>query len=169
MDAHFAAMERRARMNRVAEIAEAPLPAPERPKLRPSALPRPIWPVDYAKAHAILDAFTDNGPTDVVTPTKIIMRETAREWGLSRDDMIGPRRTCALTRPRQVAMFLVKALTDRSLPDIGRSFGGRDHTTILHGARVTAKRMIADAKLRARVATLRARIEIALCEQAMTP
>ena len=50
-------------------------------------------------------------------------------------DMRSARRTANIVRPRQVAMYLAKTLTLRSLPEIGRRFGGRDHTTVLHAVR----------------------------------
>ena len=50
-------------------------------------------------------------------------------------DMIGPRRHRTIARPRQIAMYLSKHLTSRSLPEIGRRFGGRDHTTVMHAVK----------------------------------
>jgi chromosomal replication initiator protein len=52
-----------------------------------------------------------------------------------------------VARPRQIAMYLSKQLTDRSLPDIGRRFGGRDHTTIMHGVRKIEELRASDAQL----------------------
>ena len=49
--------------------------------------------------------------------------------------MIGPKRSRSIARPRQIAMFLSKELTSRSLPEIGKRFGGRDHTTVIHGVK----------------------------------
>jgi chromosomal replication initiator protein len=54
---------------------------------------------------------------------------------VSRADLLSSRRTANVVRPRQVAMYLAKTLTLRSLPEIGRRFGGRDHTTVLHAVR----------------------------------
>jgi chromosomal replication initiator protein len=54
---------------------------------------------------------------------------------VSRADLLSSRRTANVVRPRQVAMYLAKVLTLRSLPEIGRRFGGRDHTTVLHAVR----------------------------------
>jgi chromosomal replication initiator protein len=54
---------------------------------------------------------------------------------VSRADLLSSRRTANVVRPRQVAMYLAKILTLRSLPEIGRRFGGRDHTTVLHAVR----------------------------------
>jgi chromosomal replication initiator protein len=54
---------------------------------------------------------------------------------VSRADLLSSRRTANVVRPRQIAMYLAKTLTLRSLPEIGRRFGGRDHTTVLHAVR----------------------------------
>jgi len=59
----------------------------------------------------------------------------ARQYNVSRADLLSSRRTANVVRPRQVAMYLAKQLTLRSLPEIGRRFGGRDHTTVLHAVR----------------------------------
>jgi len=64
-----------------------------------------------------------------------IQRIVAREYNVSRADLLSSRRTANVVRPRQVAMYLAKILTLRSLPEIGRRFGGRDHTTVLHAVR----------------------------------
>ena len=64
-----------------------------------------------------------------------IQKTTADHYGLKQADLLSERRTRAVARPRQVAMYLCKQLTTRSYPDIGRRFGGRDHTTVLHGVR----------------------------------
>jgi chromosomal replication initiator protein len=79
---------------------------------------------------------------DLIRPTeprrvKIedIQRIVARHYNVSRGDLLSSRRTANVVRPRQVAMYLAKVLTLRSLPEIGRRFGGRDHTTVLHAVR----------------------------------
>lgn len=64
-----------------------------------------------------------------------IQRAVARHFNVSRSDMLSSRRTANVVRPRQIAMYLAKTLTLRSLPEIGRRFGGRDHTTVLHAVR----------------------------------
>jgi chromosomal replication initiator protein len=64
-----------------------------------------------------------------------IQRVVARQYNVSRSDLLSSRRTANVVRPRQVAMYLAKVLTLRSLPEIGRRFGGRDHTTVLHAVR----------------------------------
>jgi chromosomal replication initiator protein len=64
-----------------------------------------------------------------------IQRVVARHYNVSKQDLLSARRTRTIVRPRQVAMYLAKVLTPRSLPEIGRRFGGRDHTTVLHAVR----------------------------------
>ena len=65
----------------------------------------------------------------------VIQARVAEHYGLSLSELLGPKRARSVARPRQVAMYLAKTLTERSLPEIGRSFGGRDHTTVMHGVR----------------------------------
>ncbi|WP_161510227.1 chromosomal replication initiator protein DnaA [Bartonella quintana] len=64
-----------------------------------------------------------------------IQRAVARHYNVSKQDLLSNRRTRTVVKPRQVAMYLAKMLTPRSLPEIGRRFGGRDHTTVLHAVR----------------------------------
>jgi len=64
-----------------------------------------------------------------------IQRKVAEHYNIRLSDMIGPKRLRMIARPRQIAMYLAKQMTTRSLPEIGRRFGGRDHTTIMHGVR----------------------------------
>jgi len=64
-----------------------------------------------------------------------IQRVVARHYNVSKADLLSSRRTRTIVRPRQIAMYLAKVLTPRSLPEIGRRFGGRDHTTVLHAVR----------------------------------
>jgi chromosomal replication initiator protein len=65
----------------------------------------------------------------------MIQKTVAEHYSLKQADLISERRARAVARPRQVAMWLAKQITTRSLPDIGRRFGGRDHTTVLHAVR----------------------------------
>jgi chromosomal replication initiator protein len=64
-----------------------------------------------------------------------IQKRVAEHFNIRISDMHSPRRARAVARPRQVAMYLAKQLTSRSLPEIGRKFGGRDHTTVMHAVR----------------------------------
>ncbi|MES2665487.1 MAG: chromosomal replication initiator protein DnaA [Pseudomonadota bacterium] len=76
-----------------------------------------------------------------------IQRKVAEHYNIRLSDMIGPKRLRTIARPRQVAMYLSKQLTLRSLPEIGRRFGGRDHTTIMHGCRKIEELMAMDSQL----------------------
>ncbi|MCB1335423.1 MAG: chromosomal replication initiator protein DnaA [Roseivivax sp.] len=64
-----------------------------------------------------------------------IQRRVAEHYNIRLADLVGPKRVRTFARPRQIAMYLCKSLTSRSLPEIGRRFGGRDHTTVMHGVR----------------------------------
>ncbi|MFN3971517.1 MAG: chromosomal replication initiator protein DnaA [Gemmobacter sp.] len=76
-----------------------------------------------------------------------IQRKVAEHYNVRLSDMIGPKRLRSIARPRQVAMYLSKQLTTRSLPEIGRRFGGRDHTTIMHGVKKIEELMATDSQL----------------------
>ena len=69
-----------------------------------------------------------------ITP-ELILQVVAEHYGLSSDDLIGQKRTKEITYPRQIAMYLCSILTDSPLIQIGKSFGGRDHATIIHGSK----------------------------------
>jgi len=84
-----------------------------------------------------------------------IQRLVARHYNVSKQDMLSNRRTRTVVRPRQMAMYLAKILTPRSLPEIGRSFGGRDHTTVLHAVRTVEGRLGGDEKLAQEVELLK--------------
>ena len=87
-----------------------------------------------------------------------IQKLVCEHYGLKQADLLSPKRTRAIARPRQVAMSLAKALTTRSYPDIGRRFGNRDHTTVLHAVRQIEKLRAEDAALAADVETLTRRL-----------
>lgn len=77
-----------------------------------------------------------------------IQKTVADYYQLQLKDLLSARRTRSLARPRQMAMTLAKELTEHSLPEIGEAFGGRDHTTVLHGCRVIQGLRESDGKMR---------------------
>lgn len=77
-----------------------------------------------------------------------IQKVVARYYQLRVADLLSKRRTRNIARPRQMAMFLAKSLTQHSLPEIGDAFGGRDHTTVLHACRKIESLCETDARLR---------------------
>src|SRR4051794_32210730 len=90
--------------------------------------------VDLALAEIVLkDLIPDNSGPEITAAT--IMAATASYYGLSMDDLCGSSRSRTLVTARQIAMYLCRELTDLSLPKIGASFGGRDHTTVMHADR----------------------------------
>jgi len=76
-----------------------------------------------------------------------IQRIVARQFNVSKNDLLSNRRTRVIVRPRQIAMYLAKVMTPRSLPEIGRRFGGRDHTTVLHAVRKIEELSSSDQKI----------------------
>ena len=84
-----------------------------------------------------------------------IQKLVASRYNVSRSDILSERRTAAVVRPRQIAMYLSKVLTLRSLPEIGRRFGGRDHTTVLHAVRKIEKQLADDTSLHDEVELLK--------------
>jgi chromosomal replication initiator protein len=73
-----------------------------------------------------------------------IQQRICEAFGVSIDELLSTSRAAPVTWPRQVAMYLARELTDQTLPAIGRAFGGRNHTTVLHACRRTAERMATD-------------------------
>jgi chromosomal replication initiator protein len=84
-----------------------------------------------------------------------ILDAACEQFGLSNDELLSPARTARVAWPRQVAMYLARELTGESLPAIGRQFGGRDHTTVLHAWRKTSARIATDDSAREAVENLR--------------
>lgn len=89
------------------------------------------------------------GPRDERLKISNIQRVVAKHYGVSIQDLLSARRTAEIVRPRQVGYYLAKVLTSKSLPEIGRRFGGRDHTSALSGIRKIERLRKADAVLEA--------------------
>jgi chromosomal replication initiator protein len=88
-----------------------------------------------------------------------IQRRVADHYNIRLADMSSPRRARAVARPRQIAMYLAKQLTTRSLPEIGRKFGGRDHTTVMHAVKKVEELRSADHILQEDIDRLRRSLE----------
>jgi chromosomal replication initiator protein len=89
-----------------------------------------------------------------------IQKRVAEHFNIRLADMHSARRARAVARPRQVAMYLCKQLTPRSLPEIGRKFGGRDHTTVMHAVKKVEELLAADRALAEDIELLRRMLEI---------
>jgi len=104
--------------------------------------------VDIQLAEIVLrDLIPDSANSEITAAT--IMAVTAEFFGVTIDELCGPGKTKALAQSRQIAMYLCRELTDLSLPRIGQTFGGRDHTTVMH----------ADKKIRNEIAQRRKTFE----------
>ena len=77
-----------------------------------------------------------------------ILRIVSRHFGVSKGDLLSQRRHRSVVWPRQIGMYLAKQLTARSLPEIGRRFGNRDHTTVLHAIRKIDNELSGNTRLR---------------------
>jgi chromosomal replication initiator protein len=99
--------------------------------------------IDVAK-EALKDVI---GATNRQITLELIQKTVADFYKIKVADMYSPKRTRAIARPRQVAMWLCRELTAHSLPEIGDAFGGRDHTTVLHACRTIVDYRVRDAQL----------------------
>ena len=108
--------------------------------------------VDVDEAQAILRPHLRAGERRITVDD--IQKTVSEYYGMKQTDLLSDRRNRAIARPRQVAMWLCKQLTTRSLPDIGRRFGGRDHTTVLHAVRKIEQLKGVDAPIAADVEAL---------------
>jgi chromosomal replication initiator protein len=105
--------------------------------------------------HAITPEFAQETLRDLLTvhsqaiTISNIQKTVADYYQLRLSDLLSMNRSRSLARPRQMAMALAKELTEHSLPEIGKAFGGRDHTTVLHACRTVRDLCATDGKLRA--------------------
>jgi chromosomal replication initiator protein len=88
-----------------------------------------------------------------------LQKRVAEYYNIRVADMHSPRRSRAVARPRQVAMYFAKQLTSRSLPEIGRKFGGRDHTTVLHAVKKIEELMLKEKGMREDIELLHRMLE----------
>ena len=88
-----------------------------------------------------------------------IQRKVSEHYNIRLSDMIGPKRLRTYARPRQIAMYLAKQMTSRSLPEIGRRFGGRDHTTVMHGVKRVEELKVQDGQIAEDLEMLRRALE----------
>jgi hypothetical protein len=89
-----------------------------------------------------------------------VVRATARHFGLSLNEIKSKRRTHAITTPRQTGMYISKLLTPRSLPEIGRRWGGFDHTTVLHAVRNIEEARVKIPKIQAAIDAITAALAL---------
>jgi chromosomal replication initiator protein len=115
-------------------------------------------PVDLGLAEVVLkDLIPEGGGPEITAAT--IMAATAEYFSVTMDDLCGSSRSRVLVNARQVAMYLCRELTDLSLPKIGQTFGGRDHTTVMHADRKIRSQMAERRSLYNQIAELTNRIK----------
>ncbi|MFE0028423.1 chromosomal replication initiator protein DnaA [Amycolatopsis sp. NPDC059021] len=115
-------------------------------------------PVDVGLAEIVLrDLIPDSHTPEITAPT--IMGVTAEFFDVTLDDLCGPGKTKALATARQIAMYLCRELTEMSLPKIGQTFGGRDHTTVMHADKKIRKEMAERRRIYDQVQELTSRIK----------
>ena len=106
-------------------------------------------------ASVVLRDASQNGSMD---PGRIkiddILKIVGRHYNVAKADLLSPRRSRTVVVPRQIGMYLAKKLTSRSLPEIGRRFGGRDHSTVLHAVRKIDEQVRVDEAMAKDVALL---------------
>ena len=100
-------------------------------------------PITVELATRALRGMTSTGPISLEN----IQKETAQHFNIKIADMYSSSRKASIVKPRMIAMYLAKELTQKSLMDIGSSFGGRDHTTVLNAVRKISKERAADPEL----------------------
>jgi chromosomal replication initiator protein len=113
--------------------------------------------VDLAE-HVLKDVFPKGDPPPEVTIPRI-QQLVSERFGVTVDELVSPRRSQAVAYPRQVAMYLSRELTDSSLPKIGKEFGGRDHTTVIHATSKITRLIREDRSVYNLVQELTARIK----------
>ncbi|HEX5029687.1 MAG TPA: chromosomal replication initiator protein DnaA [Gaiellaceae bacterium] len=116
-------------------------------------------PLTVALAEDVLkDVYPQGEAAPVITIARI-QDAVSQRFGVTHDELVSPRRSQAVAYPRQVAMYLSRELTDASLPMIGKEFGGRDHTTVIHAKDKITKLIREDRSVYNLVQELTARIK----------
>jgi chromosomal replication initiator protein len=115
-------------------------------------------PVDVGLAEIVLRDLIPDSQIPEITAA-IIMAVTAEYFGVTIEDLCGPGKTKALAQARQISMYLCRELTDLSLPKIGQTFGGRDHTTVMHADKKIRKEMAERRRIYEQVQELTSRIK----------
>lgn len=111
-----------------------------------------FWLGHAAETAAIMASLRENARN---APVALIQGLVALHYGIPVEEMKSQRRARPVARPRQVAMYLAKQLTPQSLPEIGRRFGGRDHSTVIHACRQIERLSACDETIARDVEALR--------------
>jgi chromosomal replication initiator protein len=116
-------------------------------------------PIDRALVIEVLDGLYPGAPRPQMRTLQEIQEATCERLGVSPEALLSPERTARVAWARQVAMYLARELTDATLPAIGRAFGGRNHTTVMHACKRASERIAKDAEAYELVRGLTARLQ----------
>lgn len=140
---------------RAASLKHAPASRP-----MPPAAVAALGPVPFIYPKEIWFQIVDEAPRSITS--KMIKEAVCKHFGVKMTAMVTGRRSRDELRPRQIAMFLCKDMTSRSLPDIGRRFGGKDHTTVLWAVKQVQKFIARDPSFAAIVSAIRSDLEASI-------
>ena len=96
---------------------------------------------------------------EAVISIDLIQKKVAAYYNIRRSDIVGKKRVKQIVFPRQIAMYLARELTESSLPKIGKEFGGKDHTTVLHAIDKIEKQLAEDDNLQDDIRNLRMELQ----------
>ncbi|MFM2422388.1 MAG: Chromosomal replication initiator protein DnaA, partial [Pseudomonadota bacterium] len=116
-------------------------------------------PLTIETAEAVLRDMVQGSGDNHRTKIEDIIRVISRHYGVSKQDILSERRHRSIVWPRQVGMYLAKQLTSRSLPEIGRRFGDRDHTTVLHAIRKVEREIEANPRVAEEIEELKRQLQ----------
>ena len=135
---------------------------PEPPRIERPAMPEPDRSQTGAapEPEPVAPGITVTLPIPTYPTIRSIVAATAAHFGVPVIDLMSQRRHKSVVRPRQIAMYLARVITPRSLPDIGRNMGGRDHTTILHAFHKITGLIDAGDPIADDIAAIRAKLEV---------
>ena len=108
------------------------------------------YPISLELARSTLENLTQTQDTRVITPA-IVIGVVAERFGIAKEDILSKKRSQEIVIPRQIAIYICRELTDLSTNQLGRAFGGRDHTTVMHSCEKVARQMKEDFSFRRRV------------------
>lgn len=111
--------------------------------------------VDFAR-EVLRDLIHEEKPKRICVPD--VLKAIADFYGVSKLDLESPKRQKSIAFPRQVGMYLVRSLTELSLPEIGKQFGGRDHTTVMHACKLVQQKIQADEHTKKEIETITQKI-----------
>lgn len=116
-------------------------------------------PINRDLAEEVLGSYFTQADKSLPLDPRVVQLAVSRQFNVSVDEMVGKKRSQEIVKARQVAMYLSRELTSASLPSIGKAFGGKDHTTVLHSIQKITKLIESDTKLAESVSEITAELK----------